>query len=122
MPDVDPPPILAPPPARAITIRRQKFGFVVSPGTFRVDTEVGETPHVKVRNRAGLDALVTFPDGVMLDEQNNPITTFTIPHDAQRRLKVDIANAPGFFEYRVEIVAAGIEAQGNSRPGVEIVR
>lgn len=115
--------IVVPPPARAITIRRRTFGFVVSPGTFRIDPAVGETPHIKLRNRAFLEARITFPPEVLvLDDQGNPVASpFTIAHGANKRLTIDTAHPPEFFEYKVEMIAAGIEAQGNSRPGVEIV-
>ena len=115
-------PVLAP--ARAITIRRREYGFFVSPGIFRIETAMGDTPRIKLRNRANVVARVTFPNRAVLDEQGQPINApFTIADGAanDRKLTVDLANAPEFFEYTVEITAVDIEAQGNSRPGVEIV-
>jgi hypothetical protein len=115
-------PILAP--ARAITIRRREYGFFVSPGTFRIEVAMDDTPRFRLRNRASTEARVTFPRGAVRDEHDQPINApFTIADGAanDRRLTVDLACAPEFFEYTVEITAVGIEAAGNSRPGVEIV-
>jgi hypothetical protein len=109
--------------ARSVTIRKRQFGYAVRPGTLTFDAAAGDGPNFVVRNRCGLTATVTFPQGVVVDADNNnaPITSFSLPDGQKKKLGVDLSQ-DNFFDYTVAIPAAGIEAVGGSRPDFEIVR
>jgi hypothetical protein len=112
-------------PPRPVTITRRLFGYVVNPGTFTVDLAIGLGEAFDLRNRTQLDATVTFPPDRVLDERGVPIRA---PFDLapgvanDRHLRVNLEYKGSFFEYAVLMRAADIEAQGGSRPGIEIVR
>ena len=98
----------------------------MSPGTFTVDNEIGLTePTFVLRNRPKLTVTVKFPPEPCCDEHGNAITDAPRSSRASRSQKLKVERRPrataSIFEYTVELTSAGIEAEGNSRPGVEIV-
>lgn len=109
---------------RRVTIGRHRFGFRVKPGSLRVDPLFGETPNFTLSNRSTLTAVVHFPAGLVQDFTTREwVTEMVLPNLNDRDLLINAEYEPaGAVEYEVHIQEAGIEAEGSSRPEIEIVR
>lgn len=115
------------PTGRRVTIGKHRFGFRVRPGSLRVDPPFGDTPDFTLSNRSTLTAVVHFPAGLVLDAATHlPVTEVILPDretkSNDRDLLISMEHDAGAVEYEVQIQEAGIEAEGGSRPEIEIVR
>jgi hypothetical protein len=119
---------LSRPPAassRPVEIFRKKdrTGFRCAP-SLRVYRKVGEGPRFHIVNRTPFTARVDFgKKPVVLDAATRePIREpILIPAAGSSvGLSVDDTLPPGRYPYTVLLVEAGIEAEGGSRPDIEI--
>jgi hypothetical protein len=112
-------------PPRSIIVTRQRFGYKVSPGTFRVTSDFGEGEQFVIRNRSGATAEFTFPAGAILDANSRPVLRPVVVADGPSHdtpLSVASTYDVPWSEYDVKLQGTGLEAFGHSRPDIEIVR
>ena len=103
-----------------IKMKSDRMGYACQ--YLRVEAAAGEGPAFSFRNKTRLQVQVNFlRDDLVYDENNHLIPGLAVgPGQTSPPLLVNTKLGPGIYEYEVLLPAAEIEAEGGSRPGIEI--
>lgn len=114
---------------RPITIALKQFRFVVRPQPFRVSETYGEAPAFELENTTPFDLDIDFLLADLVKDANNkPVQQLKVKKGTTAKgYVVNTALAYGSYPYKVAIdlgvaLEAPLEAEGGSRPEVEIRR
>lgn len=102
-----------------VAIHKHTFGYRVDPGRLRILR--GEGQHLVVfTNYTDNDISLEFPPGLFREaEKSVALSPFK---GAVYTRELTLAAEEGDFEYRAIVTAAGIEAEGTSRPRILVER
>jgi hypothetical protein len=108
----------APVTARPVVIFRKQFGFRVR--YLRVSPTYGEGPLFKFVNRTEQTVEIELPDDLARAEGGKTISCLELPPGGSSETLTVNTALRGIFEYKVTMKETGIEAEGGSRPEIEI--
>lgn len=108
---------------RLVEVKKKSDGMGYSCRNLRVEAQAGEGPVFMFWNNTDLTVVVDFlRDRLVFNRKGNPVRTVNLrPGQASGPLRVNTTLRPGTYEYQVFMREAFIEAEGGSRPGIEIV-
>lgn len=108
---------------RLVEIKKKSDGMGYSCRNLRVEAEAGEGPVFMFWNNTELTVVVDFVrHRLVFNRKGDPVRTINLrPGQASGPLRVNTTLRPGTYEYQVFMREARIEAEGGSRPGIEIV-
>jgi len=109
---------------RSVDIKKKADNFGYSCQNLRVDREAGEEPSFEFKNKTKFNVEINFLDqNLVVDPATGKVLPAVQlgPNRTSQPLLVNLELASGTYLYRVYLVEPDIEAEGGSRPGIEIV-
>ena len=110
----------APKPTHRVAIHTYAFGYRVDPGKLKVTRTDEDQPVVRFTNLTDKDIVLEFPDGLFSKEARS-VALGAFRREGYRQDFALIADE-GDYEYAAVVTAAGIEAEGSSRPRILVER
>ena len=109
---------------RSIDIKKKADNMAYGCQNLRVDKAAGEGASFQFNNKTRLHVQIDFLEqNLVLDPATHEVVpNLTLdPGQSSDPLLVNVDLGHGTYMYRVYLVEAQIEAEGGSRPGIEIV-
>lgn len=109
---------------RSVDIKKKADNMGYSCQNLRTDRAAGEGPLFQFNNKTKFHVTIDFlKQNLVLDEATGQVLPGLSldPQKPSKRLLVNTELGHGTYQYMVVIEEADVEAEGGSRPGIEIV-
>ena len=103
-----------------VAIHRHAFGYRVDPGKLRITRTDEDQPVVRFTNHTDKEIVLEFP-ARLFSEEAKSVALGPFRGEGYRQDFALVADE-GDYEYAALVTAAGIEAEGSSRPRILVER